>query len=144
VPPFASCATRVRAPDELAPSYVRAYAAAYRKANAEADAAEEARNAEAGRDLSPAEFRELVSAECPGRRWKVQIWSYIYSDHYPESMNDAAHHATVFYGPDDDKGVPLKADNLRDLARLMREAHEHMGRAGAAAKLVPVVEVATA
>jgi hypothetical protein len=53
-------------PDELAPSYVRAYAAAYRKANAEADAAEEARNAEAGRDLSPAEFRELVSAECPG------------------------------------------------------------------------------
>jgi hypothetical protein len=59
-------------------------------------------------------------------------------------MNDAAHHATVFYGPDDDKGVPLKADNLRDLARLMREAHEHMGRAGAAAKLVPVVEMATA
>jgi hypothetical protein len=33
-------------------------------------------------------------------------------------------------------------DNLRDLSRLMREAHEHMGRASAAAKLVPVVEAA--
>jgi hypothetical protein len=112
-------------PGELSASYARAYEQAHRD-----EELDELRNLAASTELSPDEFRAIVRHECPGRRWKVQVWNYCYSDDYPASMNNAQHHATVYRGPDDKDGFPLKADSLRDLARLMREAHEHMARMG--------------
>ena len=129
-------------PDELAPAYRDSRRNSYSAAHAEADdELDVLRNLVATAELSPAEFRALVREECPGRRWKVEAWSYLYSDDYPAAMNASRYHATVYAGPADGRGVPLAAESLRDLARLIREAHEHMARVTVAA-LVPALELA--
>ena len=78
-------------------------------------------------DLSPAEFKAIVEAECPGRRWKVETWSYVYSSHYGAKADRSNFEATV-YPIRDGHGVTLKAASLRELARLIVELHRHLER----------------
>jgi len=99
-----------------------------------ADAADELRNEIdwlrkelAALDLSPAEFKAIVEAECPGRRWKVETWSYVYSSHYGAKADRSNFEATV-YPIRDGHGVTLKAASLRELARLIVELHRHLER----------------
>lgn len=130
--------------DELSAAGQRdGWAERFAQAHAEADA-DEARNLLASTELSPAEFKALIEGECgPERRWKVEAWAYVYSNHYGPRADQSKYHATMYASMDDKRGVPLKADSLRDLARLMIELDAHMSSM-AVVNLVPVVELAGA
>ena len=115
-------------PDELSQTTANAIAKlnSFAAAHAEAEL-DEARNLLASTELSPAEFKALVEGECgPGRRWKVEAWAYVYSNHYGPRADQSRYHATMYASMDDKRGVPLKAESLRDLARLMIELDRHM------------------
>lgn len=109
-------------PDELSAAGQRdGWAERFARAHAEADA-DEARNLLASTELSPAEFKALIERECgPDRRWKVEAWAYVYSAHYGPRADQSRYHATIYAGPDDKRGVPLKAESLRELAGLIRK-----------------------
>ena len=109
-----------------AAAYAAGRANSYAAAHAEAEL-DEARNLLASTELSPAEFKALIEGECgPERRWKVEAWAYVYSNHYGPRADQSKYHATVYASMDDKRGVPLKAESLRDLARLMIELDRHM------------------
>jgi len=127
-------------PDELSQTTANALAKlnSYAAAHAEAEL-DEARNLLAAAELSPAEFKALIEGECgPERRWKVEAWAYVYSNHYGPRADQSKYHATVYASMDDKRGVPLKADSLRELAGLIIECDRHLNSM-AVVNLVPAV-----
>jgi hypothetical protein len=125
-------------PDELAPSYVRAYAAAYQKAHAEADAAEEAeslRNELASLDWSPAQFAAYVADQCPGVLYSMTATQYVATSAEGGVKIETRYEGWVNFPGASTRNIP--ADSWRGLAEKM--VAEFKMRRGLCR--VPVVEV---